>query len=89
MWPALAGGFPATDATDVPEQFLGGVPVLVSPWEFFSRTVIPGCGLRLGELWFANRVLVAECKSTVTLTLFNISYAGKTFPMKEEMFLLS
>ena len=34
MWPALARGFPATDASDVPEQFLRGVLVLVSPWEF-------------------------------------------------------
>lgn len=33
-WPALAGGFLATDTSEVPEQFLGGVLVLVSPWEF-------------------------------------------------------
>ena len=28
------------DTSEVPKQFLTGVLVLVSPWEFFSRTVI-------------------------------------------------
>lgn len=69
------------------EQFLTvslclSFPGSFSPGQWYTKK----CGLRTGELCLANRELVAECKSTLTVNLFNVSYPGKTFSVKQEVF---
>ena len=89
-WPALAGGFLSTvTPVKARSSFLQLSLCLSLPGSFSPGQWYRSCFLRTEELCLANRALVAECKSTLTVILFNISYAGETFPLKEEGLLLS